>query len=57
VDGILVQLPLPPHFDPEEIIEAIAVDKDVDGFHPYNIGRLALRSCTPAGIMTLLQET
>lgn len=62
VDGILVQLPLPPHFDPEEIIEAIAVDKDVDGFHPYNVGRLALRapllrSCTPAGIMTLLQET
>ena len=62
VDGILVQLPLPPHFDPETIIEAIAVEKDVDGFHPYNIGRLALRapllrSCTPAGIMTLLQET
>jgi methylenetetrahydrofolate dehydrogenase (NADP+)/methenyltetrahydrofolate cyclohydrolase len=62
VDGILVQLPLPPHFDPEEIIEAIAVEKDVDGFHPYNIGRLALRapllrSCTPAGIMTLLQES
>lgn len=62
VDGILVQLPLPSHFDPEEIIEAIAVEKDVDGFHPYNVGRLALRapllrSCTPAGIMTLLQET
>ncbi|OYV82030.1 MAG: bifunctional methylenetetrahydrofolate dehydrogenase/methenyltetrahydrofolate cyclohydrolase [Acidithiobacillus ferrivorans] len=62
VDGILVQLPLPPHFDPEEVIEAIAVDKDVDGFHPYNVGRLALRapllrSCTPAGIMTLLHKT
>lgn len=62
VDGILIQLPLPPQFDTEQIIEAIAVSKDVDGFHPYNIGRLALRapllrSCTPAGIMTLLAET
>ncbi|MHB1202228.1 MAG: bifunctional methylenetetrahydrofolate dehydrogenase/methenyltetrahydrofolate cyclohydrolase FolD [Acidithiobacillus sp.] len=62
VDGILIQLPLPPQFDTERIIEAIAVAKDVDGFHPYNIGRLALRapllrSCTPAGIMTLLAET
>ncbi|PKY09951.1 bifunctional methylenetetrahydrofolate dehydrogenase/methenyltetrahydrofolate cyclohydrolase [Acidithiobacillus marinus] len=61
IDGILVQLPLPPQFDPEVIIEAIAVEKDVDGFHPYNIGRLALRapllrSCTPAGIMTLLED-
>lgn len=61
IDGILVQLPLPPQFDPEVIIEAIAVEKDVDGFHPYNVGRLALRapllrSCTPAGIMTLLDE-
>jgi len=61
VDGILVQLPLPAHIDPETIIEAIAVDKDVDGFHPYNVGRLALRvptlrSCTPAGIMTLLEH-
>ncbi|QER45064.1 putative methylenetetrahydrofolate dehydrogenase/methenyltetrahydrofolate cyclohydrolase [Acidithiobacillus caldus] len=61
VDGILVQLPLPPHMDPEIIIEAISVDKDVDGFHPYNVGRLALRaptlrSCTPAGIMTLLER-
>ena len=62
VDGILIQLPLPPQFDTEQIIEAISVTKDVDGFHPYNIGRLALRapllrSCTPAGIMTLLAET
>ncbi|MHB8247434.1 MAG: bifunctional methylenetetrahydrofolate dehydrogenase/methenyltetrahydrofolate cyclohydrolase FolD [Acidithiobacillus sp.] len=62
VDGILIQLPLPPQFDTERVIEAIAVTKDVDGFHPYNIGRLALRapllrSCTPAGIMTLLAET
>ncbi|MEY2340786.1 bifunctional methylenetetrahydrofolate dehydrogenase/methenyltetrahydrofolate cyclohydrolase FolD [Acidithiobacillus sp. IBUN Pt1247-S3] len=61
IDGILVQLPLPTHFDAETIIEAIAVEKDVDGFHPYNVGRLALRaptlrSCTPAGIMTLLEE-
>ncbi len=62
IDGILVQLPLPAQFDPEVIIEAIAVEKDVDGFHPYNVGRLALRapllrSCTPAGIMTLLEAT
>jgi methylenetetrahydrofolate dehydrogenase (NADP+)/methenyltetrahydrofolate cyclohydrolase len=61
IDGILVQLPLPAQFDAETIIEAIAVTKDVDGFHPYNVGRLALRapvlrSCTPAGIITLLQE-
>ena len=62
IDGILVQLPLPEHIDPEVIIEAISVDKDVDGFHPFNIGRLALRqpklrSCTPYGIMTLLEHT
>jgi methylenetetrahydrofolate dehydrogenase (NADP+) / methenyltetrahydrofolate cyclohydrolase len=62
VDGILVQLPLPAHIDPETIIERIRVDKDVDGFHPCNIGRLAvrmltLRSCTPAGVMTLLKST
>lgn len=62
IDGILVQLPLPAHIDSETIIERIAPNKDVDGFHPYNIGRLAvrlplLRPCTPAGIMTLLQNT
>ncbi|MDQ7012237.1 MAG: bifunctional methylenetetrahydrofolate dehydrogenase/methenyltetrahydrofolate cyclohydrolase FolD [Mariprofundaceae bacterium] len=62
VDGILVQLPLPGHIDAEAIIEAIAPDKDVDGFHPYNIGRLAarmpvLRPCTPFGCMRLLEET
>ena len=62
VDGILVQLPLPPHIDTETVIERIRPDKDVDGFHPYNIGRLAvrlplLRPCTPRGIMTLLQHT
>ncbi len=62
IDGILVQLPLPPHIDTETIIECIRPDKDVDGFHPYNIGRLALRlpllrPCTPAGIITLLNHT
>jgi methylenetetrahydrofolate dehydrogenase (NADP+)/methenyltetrahydrofolate cyclohydrolase len=62
IDGILVQLPLPAAIDPETIIERIHPDKDVDGFHPYNIGRLAarlplLRPCTPRGIMTLLQST
>jgi methylenetetrahydrofolate dehydrogenase (NADP+)/methenyltetrahydrofolate cyclohydrolase len=62
IDGILVQLPLPGHIDPETIIERIHPDKDVDGFHPYNIGRLAvrlplLRPCTPRGIMTLLEHT
>jgi len=60
VDGILVQMPLPPQIDPETVIERIHPDKDVDGFHPYNIGRLAvrmptLRSCTPMGVMTLLK--
>ena len=62
VDGILVQLPLPAHIDTETVIERIRPDKDVDGFHPYNIGRLALRlpllrSCTPYGVMTLLENT
>lgn len=62
IDGILVQLPLPPHIKSEAIIEGIRPDKDVDGFHPYNVGRLALRlpilrPCTPAGIMTLLHHT
>ena len=62
VHGILVQLPLPKHIDAETIIESIRPEKDVDGFHPYNIGRLALRmpvlrSCTPRGVMTLLQNT
>jgi methylenetetrahydrofolate dehydrogenase (NADP+)/methenyltetrahydrofolate cyclohydrolase len=61
VHGILVQLPLPEHIDSSTIIEAIAPDKDVDGFHPYNIGRLALREpalrpCTPKGIIRLLTE-
>ena len=62
IDGILVQLPLPEHINEEKIIERIRPDKDVDGFHPYNVGRLAqriplLRSCTPKGIMTLIEST
>jgi methylenetetrahydrofolate dehydrogenase (NADP+)/methenyltetrahydrofolate cyclohydrolase len=62
VDGILVQAPLPAHIDDETVIESIRPDKDVDGFHPYNIGRLAvrkptLRSCTPYGVMRLLETT
>ncbi|MCH4813234.1 bifunctional methylenetetrahydrofolate dehydrogenase/methenyltetrahydrofolate cyclohydrolase FolD [Vreelandella neptunia] len=62
VDGILVQLPLPKHLDAGPILERIFPDKDVDGFHPYNIGRLAqrmpaLRPCTPKGIMTLLAQS
>jgi len=62
VHGILVQMPLPEHIDPETVIECISPLKDVDGFHPYNIGRLAirmpvLRSCTPYGVMTLLAST
>jgi methylenetetrahydrofolate dehydrogenase (NADP+)/methenyltetrahydrofolate cyclohydrolase len=59
IDGILVQLPLPGQLDARRVIEAIDPAKDVDGFHPYNIGRLAqriplLRPCTPAGVMALL---
>lgn len=62
IDGILVQLPLPQHLDASLLLERIRPDKDVDGFHPYNIGRLAqrmplLRPCTPKGIITLLQST
>ncbi|MCK8044166.1 bifunctional methylenetetrahydrofolate dehydrogenase/methenyltetrahydrofolate cyclohydrolase FolD [Shewanella sp. 1CM18E] len=62
IDGILVQLPLPEHIEESKVIERIRPDKDVDGFHPYNVGRLAqrspvLRSCTPMGIMTLLKST
>jgi methylenetetrahydrofolate dehydrogenase (NADP+)/methenyltetrahydrofolate cyclohydrolase len=62
IHGILVQLPLPGHINEESVIECIHPDKDVDGFHPYNVGRLALRMprlrpCTPRGIMTLLART
>ncbi len=62
VDGILVQLPLPGEIDEVEIIEAIDPEKDVDGFHPINVGRLAmgrptLAPCTPAGIVELLKRS
>lgn len=62
VDGILVQLPLPQHLDASQLLERISPCKDVDGFHPFNIGRLAqrmpvLQPCTPKGIMTLLKST
>jgi methylenetetrahydrofolate dehydrogenase (NADP+)/methenyltetrahydrofolate cyclohydrolase len=62
VNGILVQLPLPRHIDEEAVTERIHPLKDVDGFHPYNIGRLVLkrptlRPCTPYGCMTLLRDT
>ena len=60
IDGILVQLPLPEHIDSTLVLEAIHPDKDVDGFHPYNIGRLAqrmpeLRPCTPHGVIHMLE--
>ena len=62
VHGILVQLPLPAHIDTAAVIERVHPSKDVDGFHPYNIGRLAvrlplLRSCTPYGVIKLLEST
>ncbi|MAD09228.1 MAG: bifunctional methylenetetrahydrofolate dehydrogenase/methenyltetrahydrofolate cyclohydrolase FolD [Alteromonas sp.] len=62
IDGILVQLPLPAGLNAEQILERIHPHKDVDGFHPYNIGRLAqripaLRPCTPKGIMTMIEAT
>ncbi|MES2663551.1 MAG: bifunctional methylenetetrahydrofolate dehydrogenase/methenyltetrahydrofolate cyclohydrolase FolD [Pseudomonadota bacterium] len=60
VHGILVQLPLPAHISPQSILEAIDPKKDVDGFHPYNLGLLAarypgLRPCTPRGVMSMLE--
>lgn len=62
VNGILVQLPLPKHFDEDEVIRRINPDKDVDGFHPINVGRLSIGekgfvSCTPAGIIELLKRS
>ncbi|MDR3416803.1 MAG: bifunctional methylenetetrahydrofolate dehydrogenase/methenyltetrahydrofolate cyclohydrolase FolD [Nevskia sp.] len=62
IDGILVQLPLPKHIDSTRVIERIRPDKDVDGFHPYNLGRLAqrmpaLRPCTPYGVIELLKAS
>lgn len=61
VDGILIQLPLPPQIDTTKILELVAPEKDVDGFHPYNVGRLTTGldgfvPCTPLGVMKLLQE-
>ncbi len=62
IHGILVQLPLPDHIDEKAVIDAIAVGKDVDGFHPVNVGKLvigddALLPCTPAGIIELLKRS
>ena len=61
VDGILVQLPLPGHLSEETVINAIAPDKDVDCFHPFNVGRMVIGDpvflpCTPAGVMAMLDE-
>jgi methylenetetrahydrofolate dehydrogenase (NADP+)/methenyltetrahydrofolate cyclohydrolase len=61
IDGILVQLPLPPQVDSKRILLAVAPEKDVDGFHPCNVGKLATglpgpRACTPAGILQLLKR-
>lgn len=63
INGILVQLPLPEHMDAQVILDAIDLAKDVDGFHPQNVGSLALRgrqptfvSCTPKGCMELLKR-
>lgn len=61
VDGFIVQLPLPPHIDEQKVIEAIDYKKDVDGFHPINVGRMSIglpcfRSATPQGILALLER-
>ena len=62
IDGILIQLPLPKHVDTRRLLEAVSPDKDVDGFHPINAGRLlsgqvGLAPCTPAGIMQILERS
>lgn len=62
VNGILIQLPLPPHMDEDKVIRAISPEKDVDGFHPQSVGRLwigekGFLSCTPAGIIHLLKRS
>ncbi len=62
IDGILVQLPLPDHIDEAKVLEAISPEKDVDGFHPYNVGRLVtgnplFQPCTPYGVMKMLERT
>ncbi|RUM79981.1 MAG: bifunctional methylenetetrahydrofolate dehydrogenase/methenyltetrahydrofolate cyclohydrolase, partial [Candidatus Thioglobus sp.] len=61
IDGILVQLPLPSHIDTTKILEVIDPAKDVDGFHPYNMGRVvegldAFAPCTPVGVMEMFKE-
>lgn len=61
IHGILVQLPLPPQIDTDKVLEAISPFKDVDGFHPYNVGRLSVgkpvfQPCTPYGVMVMLRE-
>ncbi|KAF0219180.1 MAG: methylenetetrahydrofolate dehydrogenase (NADP+) / methenyltetrahydrofolate [Geobacteraceae bacterium] len=61
IHGILVQLPLPKHIDTEKVLEAISPHKDVDGFHPYNVGRLVVgkplfQPCTPYGVMVMMKE-
>jgi methylenetetrahydrofolate dehydrogenase (NADP+)/methenyltetrahydrofolate cyclohydrolase len=61
IDGILVQMPLPAHIDTQRILDAIAPEKDVDGFHPVNVGNLSIgrpgpKPCTPAGVMELLRR-
>jgi len=61
IDGILIQLPLPSHVDTKRLLEAVSPDKDVDGFHPVNVGRLqsgqpGLQPCTPAGVMEMLRR-
>ena len=62
IDGILIQLPLPKHVDTKRLLDAVSPEKDVDGFHPVNVGRLqsgqpALAPCTPAGIMEILRRS
>ena len=62
IDGILVQLPLPDHIDEHKVLEAISPSKDADGFHPYNVGRLAtgtptFQPCTPYGIIKMIEST
>jgi methylenetetrahydrofolate dehydrogenase (NADP+)/methenyltetrahydrofolate cyclohydrolase len=61
IDGILIQLPLPKHVDTKRLLEAVSPEKDVDGFHPVNVGRLqsgqpGLQPCTPAGVMEMLRR-
>ncbi|HQT25488.1 MAG TPA: bifunctional methylenetetrahydrofolate dehydrogenase/methenyltetrahydrofolate cyclohydrolase FolD [Burkholderiales bacterium] len=61
IHGILVQLPLPPHFDSRKVLDAISAQKDVDGFHPFNVGSLllgnaGLQPCTPHGVMRMLEH-